>query len=78
MSGHAAGSHERPAEPPVGAGEDVGTAAPVRSPCNGVCRIDAATGRCEGCRRTLDEIAAWSGLGEAARRSLLERLSRRA
>ena len=78
MSVPAAGSPERPAEPPVGAGEDAGTAAPVRSPCNSVCRIYPATGRCEGCRRTLDEIAAWSGLGEAAKRSLLERLSRRA
>jgi len=25
-----------------------------------VCRIDAATGWCEGCLRTIDEIAHWS------------------
>jgi predicted Fe-S protein YdhL (DUF1289 family) len=39
--------------------------APVPSPCTNVCRIDARTGWCEGCARTLDEIAAWSGLSDA-------------
>jgi predicted Fe-S protein YdhL (DUF1289 family) len=29
------------------------------SPCIGVCRIDRDTGWCEGCWRTLDEIADW-------------------
>ena len=33
---------------------------PVPSPCISVCRMDAASGLCEGCLRTLDEIAAWS------------------
>ena len=37
------------------------------SPCIDVCRMHAATGWCEGCCRTLDEIAAWSALDEAAR-----------
>ena len=32
----------------------------VPSPCISVCRMDAATGLCEGCYRTLDEIVAWS------------------
>ena len=40
---------------------------PVKSPCTNVCRIDAASGWCEGCLRTLDEIAAWSALDEVAR-----------
>ena len=44
--------------------------APVASPCTNVCRIDAASGWCEGCLRTLDEIAAWSALDEAARRAV--------
>ena len=30
------------------------------SPCVNVCRMDARTGWCEGCLRTIDEIAAWS------------------
>ena len=34
----------------------------VPSPCVGVCRMNGATGWCEGCLRTLDEIALWSQL----------------
>lgn len=37
---------------------------PVPSPCNSVCRMDARTGWCEGCARTLDEIAGWSTMGD--------------
>ena len=37
----------------------------VPSPCTSVCRMDARTGWCEGCARTLDEIAAWSNMSEA-------------
>jgi predicted Fe-S protein YdhL (DUF1289 family) len=29
------------------------------SPCTGVCRIDAPSGWCVGCARSLAEIAAW-------------------
>lgn len=29
------------------------------SPCVGVCAINARTQLCDGCFRTLDEIAAW-------------------
>lgn len=47
------------------------------SPCIDVCRIDAKTGWCEGCLRTIDEIAAWGALDPAARRSILERLPER-
>jgi hypothetical protein len=32
----------------------------VLSPCIGVCTMDASTGWCEGCLRTIDEIAGWS------------------
>lgn len=44
----------------------------VRSPCNSVCRIDPRTQWCEGCQRTIDEIAAWGTMGDAARRTLIE------
>jgi predicted Fe-S protein YdhL (DUF1289 family) len=40
----------------------------VPSPCISVCRMDAATGLCEGCFRTLDEIAAW-GIGDETRQA---------
>ena len=49
-------------------------AAPVASPCTGVCRIDAQAGWCEGCLRTLDEIVAWSTLDEAARQRVCDAL----
>lgn len=34
------------------------------SPCISVCRMDAASGLCEGCFRTLDEIAGWSTMAD--------------
>jgi len=43
---------------------------PVGSPCSNVCRIDPASGWCLGCRRSIDEIAAWSTLDDAARRRI--------
>lgn len=49
----------------------------VPSPCNGVCRIDAASGWCEGCRRSLDEIAAWSGMNDEQRREVWQLLPER-
>ena len=47
------------------------------SPCIDVCRIDEKTGWCEGCLRTIDEIAAWSALDAATRRDILDRLPER-
>lgn len=46
------------------------TETPVASPCTSVCRMDARTGWCEGCLRTLDEIAAWSKLDDADKRQV--------
>ena len=46
------------------------TEAPVLSPCIGVCAMDAASGFCLGCLRTIDEIAAWSRASEATRRAI--------
>ena len=42
----------------------------VASPCTSVCRMDARTGWCEGCLRTLDEIAGWSRLDDADKRAV--------
>jgi uncharacterized protein len=49
----------------------------VPSPCISVCTMDAQTGLCIGCYRTLDEIAAWSGLDDARKRALWQRLLER-
>ena len=53
------------------------TADEVASPCINVCRMNPDTGLCEGCYRTLDEIAAWSGLSAEERRAVLTRLPAR-
>jgi len=42
----------------------------VPSPCNGVCRISPESGWCEGCRRSLAEIATWSGMNDEQRREV--------
>ena len=44
--------------------------ATVPSPCNQVCRIDARTGWCAGCGRTLDEIAAWGTMADERKRAV--------
>lgn len=48
------------------------------SPCTSVCRIDARTGLCEGCWRTLSEIADWPMMRESEKWDLLSRLPDRA
>lgn len=50
----------------------------VPSPCISVCTMDADTGLCIGCYRTLDEIAGWSGMDDASKRALWRRLVERA
>jgi predicted Fe-S protein YdhL (DUF1289 family) len=47
----------------------------IASPCTGVCRLDGAGETCLGCRRTINEIAAWSGLDRAGKRRILARLA---
>jgi len=47
------------------------------SPCIGVCRMHPQTGWCEGCWRTLDEIAQWSGAAEEDRRRIWVEIRRR-
>ena len=45
-------------------------AQPVPSPCVAVCQMQADTGWCWGCRRTLNEIGEWSLLDNPARRGV--------
>ncbi len=42
----------------------------VPSPCVSVCRMVAASGLCEGCWRSLDEIRAWSRASDADKRAI--------
>jgi uncharacterized protein len=54
-----------------------GLAGDVPSPCLSVCRVDSATEYCEGCFRTLDEIAAWSRMGDDDKRKVWELIGQR-
>jgi uncharacterized protein len=55
--------------------EDGGAAVP--SPCISVCNMDASTGWCEGCLRTIDEIAGWSLFDNDAKRAVWDALEER-
>jgi hypothetical protein len=62
---------ERARRVAAGVGED------VPSPCVSICRMDPATDLCEGCLRTLDEIAAWSRMPDEEKRSVWARIALR-
>lgn len=49
----------------------------IPSPCVGVCRLDATTGLCEGCLRTVQEIARWPAADTPERFDILQRLRQR-
>jgi predicted Fe-S protein YdhL (DUF1289 family) len=40
------------------------------SPCMSVCRMDEASGWCQGCLRTIDEICAWGKADEVFKRHI--------
>ena len=47
------------------------------SPCVGVCVINARTQLCDGCFRTLDEIAAWWDYSPKQKHAVLATLEQR-
>ena len=49
----------------------------LTSPCINVCRMDRDSGLCQGCFRTLDEIAAWSRVNDDVRTTILARVEKR-
>jgi hypothetical protein len=49
----------------------------IASPCVNICHMDAATGWCEGCGRTIDEIAGWGGADDAGRAAVAAELPAR-
>ena len=56
----------------------LGNAENVPSPCVSVCRMNASSGLCEGCARTLDEIVRWGTMAEGDRRAVWARIEQRA
>lgn len=51
--------------------------ASVASPCTSVCRISESSGLCEGCWRSIQEIAAWSAMDDARRLQVLAAIETR-
>jgi uncharacterized protein len=49
----------------------------IESPCIGVCVIEPNTDLCEGCFRTLDEVAGWGTSSASERREILDRVEQR-
>jgi predicted Fe-S protein YdhL (DUF1289 family) len=49
----------------------------MQSPCINVCVIDATTGLCAGCSRSLAEIAGWTAMTDIERRRIMRDLPAR-
>jgi uncharacterized protein len=49
----------------------------VPSPCINVCRMNPQTGLCEGCFRTIDEIAQWSSATDETKCAIWTEIRRR-
>lgn len=49
----------------------------VVSPCTQVCTLDAESGWCLGCLRSIDEIGAWGALDDAGKERVLAALPAR-
>ncbi|MDP3760744.1 MAG: DUF1289 domain-containing protein [Ramlibacter sp.] len=49
----------------------------VPSPCVSICRMDPVSELCEGCFRTLDEIALWGRMAEESKREVWRAIGQR-
>lgn len=49
----------------------------METPCINVCVVNKVTGLCEGCGRSVPEIASWSRLTPAERRRIMNELDKR-
>lgn len=47
----------------------------IPSPCINVCRMNQATGLCEGCYRSIPEITEWSRASDARKRVILAQVA---
>jgi predicted Fe-S protein YdhL (DUF1289 family) len=46
----------------------------IETPCVKVCTLDARTGLCLGCGRTVDEIARWTAMKASERAEIMREL----
>jgi predicted Fe-S protein YdhL (DUF1289 family) len=49
----------------------------LETPCVNICLLDADTGLCVGCGRTIDEIARWAAMSEGERHAIMAALPAR-
>ena len=49
----------------------------IESPCVKICTLDARSGLCLGCGRTIDEIARWASMSDEERRRIMAELPAR-
>jgi predicted Fe-S protein YdhL (DUF1289 family) len=49
----------------------------IESPCVKICTLDAGSGLCLGCARTIEEIARWSAISAAERARIMDELPAR-
>ena len=49
----------------------------IETPCVKICTLDASSGPCIGCGRTVDEIARWSAMTPGERRRVMAELPAR-
>ena len=49
----------------------------IASPCINLCRMNGTTGYCDGCLRTIAEIAGWSKFDDEEKRRVLTALAER-
>jgi predicted Fe-S protein YdhL (DUF1289 family) len=68
FAGNSPGSAVQPLVPPL---------VNINSPCINICVIDAETGYCQGCFRTIDEISNWLKLPAEDRVEIIYQLDHR-
>ena len=49
----------------------------IESPCINICTLDARSGLCLGCGRTIDEIARWGAMSAIERARIMAELPAR-
>jgi uncharacterized protein len=49
----------------------------IESPCVKICTLDARSGLCLGCGRTISEIAQWTRMSDGERRRVMAQLPAR-
>ena len=51
--------------------------AAIETPCEQICIVDAPSGLCRGCGRSLDEIGRWTAYSDGERGRIMDELPRR-